>query len=149
MKRLLIEALLVVAALVTGLLWSYAGNQTVREEADRRRQECETRLLKAEQSLSVANLRGELGLLLIDVEESNFGKARERSTHLFDRLREVMPTASLEQAAVLTALSQRRDEITTDLATMNPETAAKLRALYHEFARLEPAIEGTDRPAAK
>jgi hypothetical protein len=33
----------------------------------------------------------------------------------------------------LTALLNRRDEVTSDLTSFNPETAAKLRTRYSEF----------------
>jgi len=90
--------------------------------------------------LEIAVLHNELGRILVEVEEDNFGAARERSTRFFGRLNGVLVGGSDEEThRALRVIFARRDEIISDLTSLNPQAAAKLRKLYKEFPAIPSA----------
>lgn len=87
-----------------------------------------------QEQLRLATLQNELGMILVEVEQNNFGSAKERSTRFFDDLRQILASTQDESVKLrLGAVLNRRDEVTSDLTMLNPETAAKLRGLYIEL----------------
>lgn len=123
MKRVLIVWGLLVAAFAGGYLPQYLKNRGL-----------ESSLAEARQQLRVAALDRELGMILVEVEQINFGNAKDRSTRFFDEARNMASEErdpALQQR--LTAILKQRDEITSDLTAANPETAAKLRKMYKEL----------------
>ncbi len=93
----------------------------------------DSKLRESEADYKIASLHAELGMVLIEVEENNYGRARERASRFFDRLRDAIPSIPSSRVERLKALLAKRDEVTADLATSNPGTAAKLRKLYFEY----------------
>lgn len=69
--------------------------------------------------------------MLIAVEQKNYGTAEDQSTEFFDDLRQTAAAVRGDRRQeVLTAVLARRDEITSDLISLNPETATKRRPLF-------------------
>ena len=123
MKRILIIA----AAIVIAFLAGYAPLQWKNYQS-------EQRLAETQDRLRAARLEGQLGLLLIEVEQNNFGIARERSTKFFDEVRAALSESKDETARRrLEGILKRRDEVTADLTALKPSAADSLRKLYVEF----------------
>ncbi|HBY59143.1 MAG TPA: hypothetical protein DEH78_04940, partial [Solibacterales bacterium] len=61
-----------------------------------------------------------LGVTLIEVQLGNFGVARERSAAFFKAVAETAGAVSGRNEERLNALSEKRDEITSDLTALRP-----------------------------
>ncbi|RMG54391.1 MAG: hypothetical protein D6723_05120 [Acidobacteria bacterium] len=127
---------------VGGFIPMYLKSQDLEQQLAAVRQEMNAqadRLVLAQERLQVALLQNELGQMLLAVQEKNFGAAQKHSTNFFNRLRQVVFNLhDQELREPLQAILNRRDEITADLATLKPEIADKLRALYLNFPRVAP-----------
>ena len=134
MKRVLVTAALTVLAGLAVYVPMQWRNGNLQQEASKNRQEIAARLSEAEESLRLARLQNQLGLVLIDVEQTNFGRARESSSRFFDGVREALFDAKSEPVrARLESALKRRDQITADLSVMKPGLADSLRQFYVEF----------------
>jgi hypothetical protein len=81
-------------------------------------------------------LRSNAGLLLLEVQDQNYGTAREHSTAWFDEAAAIEPTtdhASL--SSTLSELIGRRDRVTSLLTEGNADSGSEIRALYRTLAR--------------
>ena len=134
MKQILtVLTLLAIAGLATYVPMQWK-NRDLQRQAEQAGQELSTRISDVEESLRVARLQNQLGLLLIDVEQNNFGRAKEASTKFFDQVREALIAAKSEPArSKLESALKRRDQITADLSVMKPGLADALRQFYMEF----------------
>jgi len=145
MKRVLVTAALLLIACLAVYVPMQWRNGDLQQQSAKARQELTARLSDAEDSLRVARLQNHLGLLLIDVEQNNFGRAKESSTRFFDQVREALFTANSEPARSKLELAlKRRDQITADLSVMKPGLADSLRQFYLEFLG-----EGGGKPAGQ
>jgi Arc/MetJ-type ribon-helix-helix transcriptional regulator len=135
MKRFLVVVVVVVLAFFAGYGLMYWKARDAASAAQTARQSLESQLADTQDRLRAANLEGQLGLLLIDVEQNNFGTAQERSTKFFDAVRAAV-YASRDEAVrhKLDTLLQSRDEVTAGLTALKPGTADLLRKLYTEYA---------------
>ncbi len=96
-------------------------------------------LATAQDRNRVLSLQSNLAIVLIDVEESNFGIARERASAFFDELRDVVPTVSDQRLREqLQSVLGRRDEINSELTALRPEVAAKLRSIFKSLYGANP-----------
>jgi hypothetical protein len=103
-------------------------------ELDRQLQEAKVEIANLDDQLQLLRLRNQLGVMLIEVERNNFGNAQKYSTQFFDQLSQLAlqpREPGLQQRLV--GFANVRDEITADLAALNPKVAEKLRALFLEF----------------
>jgi len=94
----------------------------------------ESRAMDLEERLRLAELRTQLGTIIFEAQNQNFGRARDLSTEFFNELSQAASTtqdAALRQQ--LEAILQRRDEFTADLTSLNPKAAAKLWDVYSNF----------------
>ena len=142
LKQVLIWAVVVAASYAAGYATRYLETRGLRDELNNLQRSSQTQLGQLQRQLQVSRLHGEVGLLVLEVEQSNFGKARESSTRFFEDLvvvlREIPDEASRRS---LEAIRQRRDEITADLAVSNAEVGKKLRQMYRDLT----AISGLKR----
>jgi hypothetical protein len=100
----------------------------------------EADLTDAQERFRIASVANQLGVILIEVERNNFGNAKELATKAFDDLSDL--SRSVRDGPTRDRLSEvlkRRDEITTDLATLNAGAAAKLQSLYVELVSAAPS----------
>lgn len=135
MKRLMIVVAVVALIFLAGSAWMYWTNRGPQQAAEQERLNLQAQLRDTQDRLRAADLEGQLGLLLIDVEQNNFGEAQQSSTKLFDGVRAALTTAENETVRHrLEALLQHRDEVTASLTALKPGTADVLRGLYVEFA---------------
>lgn len=133
--KLLVAVLILVAVYLAGALPAYLENRRLTAKVS----DLQTRLNQAGGQLQVAALRNQLGMILIEVEQNNFGLAKERSSHFFDGLRRIIPDQTDPQLRErLAELLARRDEITSDLTSLNSETPVKIRKLFAEFPQVAP-----------
>ncbi len=129
-------SLLIVAVL---LLAAFLGGYVPQSLKNR---ELTTRMQQTQERLRLATLQNDLGMILVEVEQNNFGAAKERSTGFFDDLRQtIAATRDDGRKQRLTGLLNHRDEVTSDLTSLNAETAAKLRSLYLEFFQGAAAVQ--------
>ena len=128
--KFLFAVIVLAAAYLAGFVPSYIENRRLTAQVS----ELQTLLAQASAQLHVATLRNQLGMILIEVEQNNFGMAKEKSSHFFDGLRQVISDQTDPQLRErLTALLARRDEMTSDLTSLNSESSAKIRKLFVEF----------------
>jgi preprotein translocase subunit SecF len=100
----------------------------------------QSRVLDLEQRLRLAELRTQLGTIIFEAQNQNFGRARDLSTEFFNDLSQA--ASSVEDATVqqqLQGILQRRDEFTADLTSLSPQAAAKLWDVYRNFPQLPRA----------
>lgn len=112
--------------------------QTLAEQAsDFQKQSAASR-----EKLRLAELNNQLAMLMIMVQEKNFGEARERSTRFFDELRQfTQDTQDNNLREKLMAILNRRDEVTADLTVANAGVTEKLRTLYREMYQYSKSKE--------
>ncbi len=128
--KLLFAAIVLAAAYLAGFVPSYLENRRLTAKVG----DLQARLAQVSGQLQISTLRNQLGMILIEVEQNNFGTAREKSSHFFDGLRQVMPDQTDPQVRErLEAMLARRDEMTSDLTSLNSESPAKIRKLFVEF----------------
>ena len=145
MKRVLVTVVLMAVAFLAAYVPMQWKNYDLQQQDAKSRQELSAQLAAAEDSLRMAKLQNQLGLLLIDVEQTNFGEAKQSSTQFFDQLREALSSVQSEAArARLEAALKRRDQITADLSVMKPGLAETLQQFYLEFSG-----ESSAKPAAQ
>lgn len=126
-----------------GLIPMYLENQRIKQTSRENRETLESEAGRAQAELTeirekyrVALLRDQLGSLILEVEDENFGSARLMSTNLFDRVRETLP--EVETAEVRRSLGElldRRDDVTAALVSNDDRIAAQLREIYQDFPR--------------
>jgi hypothetical protein len=105
-------------------------------QLDQRKALAESRAADLESRLRVAHLRNQLADLIFEVQDQNFGRAREVATNFFGDLGEaasLTPDAAVQQQ--LEKILTRRDELTADLASLSPQSAVKFREIYSSFGR--------------
>jgi hypothetical protein len=80
------------------------------------------------------SLENELGLVMIETEENNYGSARDLAGKFFDRVREAESTVQDEIfREQLKSILDRRDEIISDLTSLSPNAADKLQGVYRNL----------------
>lgn len=103
-------------------------------QVNQKAETAESRALDLEERLRLAELRTQLGTIIFEAQNQNFGDARDLSTEFFNELSQAASTtqdAALRQQ--LEAILQRRDEFTADLTALSPQAAAKLWDVYSNF----------------
>jgi hypothetical protein len=137
LKRFLIFALLLIIAFAAGYGVLFFEIRDLRERssvAERNLRDNEVRL---ERQVLLESVHGDLGLVILELQMANFGNARAGSSAFFAKLARLegeLPDG--EPRKRLEAIRQRRDEITADLAAMNPATAEKLKEIYRELVAI-------------
>ena len=90
--------------------------------------------LRAESEL--ARLHSQLGLLMLEVDAQNYGRARQRSTRFFDAIQELLPRVSDPSVrGALEIVSSSRDDFTAELAAADRDASVRLERLYVEVAK--------------
>ena len=131
MKRFLIGLAAILFLFPLGYWPLYQREQAAVKSTE----ELRARLTELDERLRVASLQSRLGLILIDVEHGNFGKAAERSTKFFDDVRgALMASRSGSVRKSLETILSHRDEVTANLTGLKPGSADVLRRAYEEFA---------------
>jgi hypothetical protein len=135
LKRLLGVVAVMAVAFLAGYGAMYWNARNAADAAEKTRQDLQRQLTDTQDRLRAAEIEGKLGLLLIEVEQNNYGDAQARSTKLFDDVRTAL-FASRDEAVRqrLTTLLQHRDEVTASLTALKPGTVDLLRKFYREFA---------------
>jgi hypothetical protein len=130
-KSLSILAAFVLTAFLVGYIPLFLDNRDLT-----------ARLVQVQDRLQMATMQNDLGLIFLEVAQDNFGNARERSARFFNNLQQAASTVRDGQLrGRLTAILSRRDAITSDLASLDPETLTRLRMLYLEFPKDEAPIQ--------
>ena len=140
MRRFFIISGSVVVSFLLGYGIVFLEKRQLEQSAEAARQQLQAALDSAEERAQIGSVANQLGVILIEVEQNNYGNAQERATRFFDDLNEL--SRSARDASTRERLSQvvrRRDEITTDLATLNTDTKAKLQAIYTHLVSVVPA----------
>ena len=103
-------------------------------QVNQKAETAESRAMDLEERLRLAELRTQLGTIIFEAQNQNFGRARDLSTEFFNDLSHAASStqhATLRQQ--LEAILQRRDEFTADLTSLSPQAAAKLGDMYSKF----------------
>ncbi len=131
MKRFLIFAAAFVLVFLAGFVPQYWKLHSLRAASSSVIQEREARIATLETELRLARLQGELGMMVIDLHQGNFGKARDRSTPFFDGIRDVAAKTTDEGTRrQLEAILNRRDEVVSGLTALNTGVIATLEQMY-------------------
>jgi hypothetical protein len=113
-KRLIIEAVLVVAAFLLGYVPQYISS---------RRLETEVKTLRDQQA--GAELRDLAAMALVQAEQKNYGLAAATAGRLFETARKNN----------VTAVMASRDKVTAELAKGDPAAVADLQDVYLKLPR--------------
>jgi hypothetical protein len=132
---LFLIGVLVGAAPLAYLYWQHNEEFTAAVERLKIRAEtAESRALDLEERLRLAELRTQLGTIIFEAQNQNFGRARDLSTEFFNDLSQAASsTQDTTLRQQLEAILQRRDEFTADLTSLSPQAAAKLGDMYSKF----------------
>jgi len=131
MKKAIVVLTLLVAAFAGGYLPKYFELSSVRHESESEQQRLGEILDSTRQELRLALLQGQLAMILVEAERSNFGTARGHSTAFFDALNETIAAESNDaRRASLSAIAQNRDQVTAGLAASDTTVAQTLRELF-------------------
>jgi hypothetical protein len=124
-KRLAIAAGIMVAVFMLGYVPSCIDARSVRDQN-----------AKLHLQLELSELRGRLGMISYEANRNNYGSASQLSTDFFDGLRSALDkTTDARMKDKLRAVLDRRDQITTDLAQVNPVVKEKLADMYAAFSQ--------------
>ena len=128
--KIILVLVLMGGSFLGGFIPQYMRNR----ELERQLQEAKVEITNLDDQLQLSRLRNQLGVMLIEVERNNFGNAQKYSTQFFDQLSQ-LALRPREQALQqrLVGFANVRDEITADLAALNPRASEKLRTLFLEF----------------
>ncbi len=140
MRRFFIISGSVVVSFLLGYGIVFLEKRQLEQSSEATRQQLQAALDDAEDRARIGSVANQLGVILIEVERNNYGNAQELATQFFDDLNEL--SRSAHDASTRERLSQvvrRRDEITTDLATLNAETKTKLQAIYTHLVSVASA----------
>jgi hypothetical protein len=112
----------------------------LRDEQDRQLKataQMESELERTRVQRDLRRAQGKLGMVLFEVNRSNFANASQRSTEFFDALREATGaqafTFAVPRNEPFRAILARRDEISADLARSDPAVRQKLTDMYLQF----------------
>ena len=111
-SKLPLGTLVVAAAFLAGSVPLYLKDGRLTEKVS----VLQTRLGQAGHQLTIATPRNQLGMILIEVEQNNFGLTRERSTHFFDGLRQVIRDQTDPQLRELIASAERRYNLRSNIS---------------------------------
>lgn len=126
MGKLLLGAVVLIAVFSLGYIPSCISAQSAQE-----------RTARLEQKLKLADLHSLLGMTSYEVNRNNFANAAQMSTDFFNRLTEMLDTATDEPLKQkLQPISTRRDEITTNLAQADPAVKEKLAQMYADLFQI-------------
>lgn len=135
MKKFLAVLIALIVAFGLGYIPQYMKVQQITAEFDQSRVQLEERIAEIDGRNSVLTLHGQLGMLLLEIENQNYGSARERSTLWFDRLRDVISNSPDEVTAnALNPIMGQRDQMTALLTEAKPEALAMARDMYRSVA---------------
>jgi hypothetical protein len=124
--KLLLGAVVLIAVFSLGYIPSCISARSAQE-----------RTARLEQKLKLADLHSLLGMTSYEVNRNNFANAAQMSTDFFNRLTEMLDTATDEPLKQkLQPLSTRRDEITTNLAQADPAAKEKLAQMYADLFQI-------------
>ena len=135
MKKTLIVLVAVAVAFAAGYIPQYLSNQQLASQLGQSEEEMQGRIVELEGRNRLLALHSQLGMLLLEVENQNYGTARERSTNWFDQLRDAAAgstDASTNQA--LNAIMNQRDTLTSLLTEADPKATATVREMYVSLA---------------
>ena len=135
MKKFLLVVVVLVTVFGLGYVPQYLQVSRLSDELQESMDTYEARLAEMEELNQILQLQRDLGTLLLEVEDRNYGMARERSTEWFDRLADLVSSSATEQTRqALAAISRRRDTLTAMLTEANPDTATHVREMYQALA---------------
>lgn len=141
MKRVLVEAVLVIAAFGIGYIPKALEASNARTETARVQADLLAKLNAAESRYRSAELAGILGMVLIDINHENYGSARQRSTIFFDHVRDAGMAANDDAVKMrLNSILDQRDAITATLAANKPDAAAKVQELFMQLPGVTPSL---------
>ena len=131
MKRFLIYTAAFILVFLAGFVPQYWKLHKLQVASTGTIQEKDTRIADLETELRVAQLQGVLGMMVIDVHQGNFGKARDRSTPFFDGIRDVAAKTTNERMRKqLDAILNRRDEVVSGLTAVSTGVSGTLESMY-------------------
>jgi hypothetical protein len=136
MRVKLIAVVTAVVLLAAAYLIGYWPQRSQRLAADSRAETLQTALALAEARVRAGELLGRVLTVVDLVERQDYGHAIERSSVLFDGIRQeaaATPDSALRDG--LNAALGKRDVVTSGLAKGNPATAETLRATGLDLRR--------------
>jgi hypothetical protein len=137
MKRFLVILCLMVASFLAGYLPLMTTNRALTQTQAQNAADYERNLSDLKEQLTVSALQGQLGLVLLELGQDNFGQARALATPFFDGAAALAFThRDAEAVDVFRRIGDQRDGITLGLASPIPEIRQRLDDLYLELSGL-------------
>lgn len=129
MKKIVLVIVLLVGAYAIGFYPERMKARRAGEQSSR-----------LELQLGLARLQGKLGMVCYEANRGNFANAATLSTDFFDATRTALlnplVAGDAKRKAELEAMAARRDELTADLARLDPAVKDKLADMYVELSRV-------------
>ena len=135
MKKVVALTVGLLVAFGLGYVPQYLKSNRLAAEMQQSQERFQQQLAEVESRNKILMLHSELGMLLLEVENQNYGNARERSTAWFDHLRGVI-SGSTDQSTVkaLNSIMGQRDTLTALLTEAKPEALTMVREMYRSMA---------------
>ena len=135
MKKFLLVVVGLLVAFGLGYVPQYLKVSRLTAEMQQTQDELQQRVDTLEERNRILTLHSALGMLLLEVENQNYGNARERSTDWFDQLRNAISNSTSDSTTnALSEIAAQRDQVTAMLTETKPEAAARLRQMYRALA---------------
>jgi hypothetical protein len=136
-RQIAIAAGIALVAFLIGFLpqWSRAGRAGER-------------LQQAQMELRMSRTEGKIGAALTEALRSNYERARQLMTEVFDELQAAAPSLDGTQRREVDAILAGRDELITLLARAAPESSQRLMLLYTRYHNaFDPQSAAATTPA--
>lgn len=136
MKKFLVLVIALGVAFLAGYIPEYLQVQELKQQSAAAQEKLQSRIAALETKYEVAQIHSRLGMLILQVEQKNFGDSLKISTALFDQIAASLPTISdAASRQVLSDLSKQRDAITSALTSGSPDAAGKLKQFYEQLGK--------------
>jgi len=136
MNRLKLFLVALVLGLLVGFVPIYLNSRGASQQAAATQQRLEADVAALQGRVGLLQLHSQLGMLLREVEQQNFGQAKLRSTRFFDSLSEAASASEGNVREELVAIGMSRDQVTSGIAQADAEVIVKLRDIYVKLAKV-------------
>jgi hypothetical protein len=140
-KNFLIAGGVLIAVFMIGYLVGYLPLHVSANKVKEQNSQLQQKLGLTEHSLGFAKLRGQVGMMSYEANRNNYAEAANFSTAFFNGIREtIRDTKDEALKEQLTAISARRDEITTNLAQADSSVKEKLAQIYADLFKMTAVL---------
>ena len=128
--KLIAAAAVLVVVFLVGFVPQYGRTRALRNEVDSGQEH----IASMQRKLKFAELRDLMGLVYLEMNQKNYGVARQHSTQFFTQARELAGnTSDPSMTALLQEILQHRDHITAGLAEGQPAIRTNIEEILRKL----------------